>query len=336
MNCEPSDGLDYVCGPVASEDLVRLPGSPWLLASGLNVGAPAQLYVIDTRTRQARAAWPDAEAASSGDEASADCPGGSPDLARVSMDGLGLRTGADGYSATLYAANHGDRHAIEVFHVDWQAGSPRVFWQDCLPLPSGTLANAVAPLPDGGIAFTSFHDPDDPQAWARMARGEPTGAVWEFRSTSGFRRIDRGDLSGANGLAVSADGSLLYVSSWSGGLLRVYDRRRHTQRDIAMGFLPDNIKVDVDGRLWVAGQASTVAAIASCTGPACPQPWVVAQVDAATGAVTPRLTGSGTAQVNYACSALPVDGALYITARGDQRLAVVPLAPFPAVTGDRR
>jgi DNA-binding beta-propeller fold protein YncE len=335
VHCAPSDGLEYVCGPVASEDVVRLGDGPWLLASGLNVGVPAHLYVIDSRTREARPVWPAAQELGAGHEPTADCPGGSPDPARVSMDGLGLRLDPGGRGATLYAANHGDRHAIEVFHVDWQTGTPQVSWQDCLPLPSGTLANAVAPLPDGGIAFTSFHDPDDPQAWARMARGEPTGALWEFRSTRGFRRLDRADLSGANGLAVSADGSVLYVSSWSGGLIRVYDRRRHTQRDIGLGFLPDNIKVDADGSLWVAGQASTVAAIAACKGPACPQPWVVAQVDAASGRVALRLQRSGSAEINYACSALPVDGALFITARGDQRLAVVPLATLRP-TGDRR
>ena len=39
--CSPSDGLSYVCGPAASEDLARIPGTPWLVAGGLNIGAPA-------------------------------------------------------------------------------------------------------------------------------------------------------------------------------------------------------------------------------------------------------------------------------------------------------
>jgi hypothetical protein len=47
--CAPESGLQFICGPVASEDLARIPGTPWLIASGLNLGAPAHFYLIDTR-----------------------------------------------------------------------------------------------------------------------------------------------------------------------------------------------------------------------------------------------------------------------------------------------
>ncbi|RYD48428.1 MAG: acetolactate synthase large subunit, partial [Verrucomicrobiaceae bacterium] len=47
-----------VCGPRAAEDLVRIPGTPWLLAGGLATDRPAAFYAIDHRTKQARPVFP--------------------------------------------------------------------------------------------------------------------------------------------------------------------------------------------------------------------------------------------------------------------------------------
>jgi hypothetical protein len=49
-HCLPDEGIAAICGPVASEDLARIPGTRWLIASGLNIGAPAHLYLIDSRS----------------------------------------------------------------------------------------------------------------------------------------------------------------------------------------------------------------------------------------------------------------------------------------------
>src|SRR5262245_37795162 len=35
-SCADEEGLHFICGPVASEDLVQVPGTRWLIASGLN------------------------------------------------------------------------------------------------------------------------------------------------------------------------------------------------------------------------------------------------------------------------------------------------------------
>ena len=78
------------------------------------------------------------------------------------------------------AANHGDRMAIEFFEVDARQGAPTLHWKGCAPLPAGTLPNAVTTLPDGGLLVISFYDPNDAQAWTRMAAGQNTGRRgWE-------------------------------------------------------------------------------------------------------------------------------------------------------------
>jgi hypothetical protein len=315
-SCRPSEGLSYVCGPIASEDLVRVPDSRWLIASGMNVGAPAHLYLIDSRRKRATiAVAPGAQPQSVSDSG---CPG-PPDPLRMSLDGLALRPGAHGLH-TLYAANHGDRMAIEIFSIDARSERPRLRWLDCARLPEKTLPNAVATLPGGGFLVISFYDPTDPEAWARMGRGQLTGRILQWQPGRGFGEVPHSATSGGNGLETSADGSLVYASSWSARRLVVLSLRQGTRREIALDFMPDNIHRLADGSLLVAGQRTTVDAIHVC-GPQCPQPWVVARVEPRTGAVQELLSGPGTPAINYACGAVAVADTLFITARGDQRLA---------------
>jgi len=94
--------------------------------------------------------------------------------------------------------------------------------------------------------------------------------------------------------------------------------------------MPDNIHRLRDGSLLVGGQRTTVDAIRACNGPQCPQPWVVARIEPATGAVTELVSGAGNPEINYACGAVAVAGTVFITVRGDQRIAwrSLPGEPF--------
>lgn len=316
--CAPSAGLHYICGPKASEDLVHIPHSPWLIASGMNVGEPAHLYLIDTVHKSASIVFPTAADRPPGAR-QAGCSG-PPDPARMSLDGLALRAGTRGLH-TLYAANHGDRMAIEFFAIDARGAEPTLRWSGCAPLPPGTLPNAVTTLPDGGLLVISFYDPNDAQAWTRMAAGQNTGRILQWHAATGFEPVPHSATSGGNGIETSADGQWIYASSWSSRQLVILSRKDGSRRAIALNFMPDNIHRLADGSLLVAGQRTTVAAIRACTGAQCPQPWVVARVQPRTGDIQRLLSGAGSAAVNYACGALAVNGTLYLTVRGDQRLA---------------
>ena len=296
----------------------------------MNVGEPAQLYLIDSRTQRATSLFPTDKPGMQLDASLRTGCTGPPRLEKMSTDGINMRAGHN-RQHLLYAANHGDRDAIEIFHIDARGSVPKAAWIGCVPMPPGTLANAVVPLADGGLLISSFYDPGDQDAWARMSRGENTGSLWEWHNDSGMRRLETGGISGANGVETSADGNTLYASAWSGGELLVLDRRTGARRRIALGFLPDNIKRAPDGTLFVGGQRSSVARIAACTGPDCPQDWTIARVDPLSGRVTPLITRPGNALINYACGAMQVGGTLYITARGDRRLAFLPLASLPSL-----
>lgn len=324
--CAPADGMQAICGPVASEDLALIPGTRWLIASGLNVGPAAHLYLVDTRDKRARTAFPQSPARI-GMQPSfrGTCPGPLKP-ASMSIDGLDIRPASGGNPPLLLAANHGDRHAIEFFSIDMRT-DPVLTWVGCVPMPKGTLANAVVALADGGMLVSSFHDPLDKDAWSRMDRGEATGAVWEWHPATGWT-LAHGGIAGANGIEVSADERTLYVSAWAASRLLAIDRIDGSRREVTLDFRPDNIHRTAGGALLIGGQRAAVRDIAACTA-SCPQPWLVARVDAKTGAASTLLSGDGSAAINYACGAIEVDGELFMTLRGEPRIAWHVLAQRP-------
>ena len=322
-DCTPRHGLGFICGPVGSEDIAHVPGTRWLVTSGLDLGGGGRLYLVDAKAKGARVLDVRTAAANPG------CPG-PPNLARLSTDGLTLRPGAGGRHM-LYVANHGDRRAIEMFRIDARRDVPTATWSGCAPMPAATLPNAVAALSGGRLIVTSFHDPDDARVWDKMARQEPTGSVWEWRPGAGFHRLEVGPVSGANGVEVSRDERTLYVSAWSASKLVVVDLKTLGRREIPLDFLPDNIKRAPDGSLLVGGQRTTVASIAACHGPKCPQDWIIARVDPRRGTVTSLVSRHGDELIDYACTGLEVGGVLYITARGDKRIAYIPKSVLPSL-----
>src|SRR5690348_8751430 len=50
--CAPAGGLNFICGLQAAEDLVLVPNTRWLIASGMAAGSG--LHLIDTQAKTAR------------------------------------------------------------------------------------------------------------------------------------------------------------------------------------------------------------------------------------------------------------------------------------------
>src|SRR6185295_11330891 len=50
--CAPSGGLTFICGVPNPEDLVLVPNTRWLIASGMAPGSG--LHLVDTRAKTAR------------------------------------------------------------------------------------------------------------------------------------------------------------------------------------------------------------------------------------------------------------------------------------------
>ena len=140
--CTPSGGLNFICGLPAPEDLVLVPRTRWLIASGMAAGSG--LHLIDTQAKTARSLPFTVRA----DKARfPNCPGPA-DPKQIVPHGLSLRVGQSG-RYTLYATNHGGRESIEVFEVDSGSDVPSAAWTGCVLLPEKLAANSVAAFSDG-------------------------------------------------------------------------------------------------------------------------------------------------------------------------------------------
>jgi hypothetical protein len=286
------DALACIDGPVGSEDIVHVPGTSWLIASGLNLGTPAQLSLIDTRTKSATALSVSYQPGTEGDRGAA---------------------------------------PPEIFAIDSALARPALRWVGCVLLPANALPNAVRPLADGSLLVICPYDPTVPDFWSRMARAQNTGRILKWRADQGIEEWPHSAMSGGNGLEVSADGKLVYASAWSARQLVVFSLPEGTRRAIALDFMPDNIHALADGTLLVAGQRTTVEAICGCADASCPQPWVIARIDVDSAEVRELLAGQGTEKVNYACGALVAGDSMYVTVRGDRCIVYKALSELPSM-----
>ncbi len=112
--CKPSGGLEFVCGLKNPEDLVAVPGTKWIVASGMAPGVGITL--IDSRDGSHSQIYPGPSPAAKHDTMFTECTT-PPDAAKLETHGLNLRVGANG-RPTLYAVAHGARESIEVFDVE--------------------------------------------------------------------------------------------------------------------------------------------------------------------------------------------------------------------------
>jgi hypothetical protein len=255
--CAPVGELHFICGPHHPEDLVLIPGTHWILVSGLggaspgSAPGPGDLYLLHaTDKRWHSIARASLAAVNRDTKLYGDCP--APDAAQFISHGLAIRAGSDGRH-TLYAVNHGGRESVEVFAIDARGAEPRLTWSGCAVLAPSAWLNAVTPLPGDGFIVTSTFDPKDPQAQAKMAGGQYAGAVYEWQPERGFTSL--AGISGDNGVAISSDGRWLYFNWFFGhSVIRVARAGSGEPTTATVDFLPDNIHYAPDGSLYVTGQ----------------------------------------------------------------------------------
>jgi len=179
--CDPDGKVTFICGVVSPEDLVPVPRSDWVIASGYTRGA---VHVINTRSFAHTQVFPAATARERLDKATyADCPGpiDPGERERFSAHGLAVAAGTDRVH-TVYLVHHGLRESIEVFEIDTRPATPLFTWIGCVIAPKTASFNSVTPIPGGGFAATNPNR-RDPQA-----KPDPTntGEVWEWHPKQGF------------------------------------------------------------------------------------------------------------------------------------------------------
>jgi hypothetical protein len=287
--CDPQNGVEFVCGPQNAEDLVAVPETNWIIASGMAPGSG--LYLIDSR----EASWSTLEPGVSHDATTfpgCDMP---PDSATLITHGLNIRAGATG-RATLYVVAHGARESIEAYDVDVSGAHPTLTWKGCVLLPEGLAANSVASFADGSLVATVLFMPGT--TFADAMNKKPTGAVLEWSpGDTGFELVRGSELSANNGIEVSADGREIYVASSGLQTIVAFARGNPTRQlrtTAPLPFTPDNVHLAPDGRLLTAGMKNDVPECGGTPGPqhdleklaACPRPSIGLAVDPATMATT--------------------------------------------------
>ena len=328
-DCQPSGEYGFVCGLQNAEDLVLVPDTKWIIASGM---APtAAIYLIDSEQKTWSELYPaDAPRARQAMATYGACPG-SPDPNNFVTHGLNLRPGKDGHS-TLYVVGHGGREAIEVFDVDANGSTPALTWIGCVLTPDGMEANSVASFSDGSLLATIPLHTGKTISDA-MAR-QTTGAVYEWSpGDSGFTQIAGTGLPYGNGIEVSAAGDEIYVVSSGLFTFTVFSNSnpaRVLRVSEPMTFVPDNLHRSNDGTLITAGLVVDYAACGAVSGPeefdlaefaSCPRPFVVRAIDPQTMLGKDIARGPANERFSNITMALPVGNELWIGTFAGDRVA---------------
>jgi hypothetical protein len=332
--CAPGHAFDYVCGLDRPEDLVALPASPWIIASGFTQGGGLRL--IDRRTRSFTDWYHGAPDQLSHDRSAfPDCPG-PPDRARLMTRGLHLRTLPNG-AHRLYVVGHDGREAVEIFDIDRiQSANPCIRWRGCLPMPEGQVGNSVASFADGTILVTVLTRPGT--TIADFVEGRSTGAVWQWNpATRRFAELAGTQLPGNNGIETDPDGRHFYVVAFGWHAVLVFDRtdtRTPVARITAVDFMPDNIRWS-GGRLLIAGMRLDEPAcgglrrvIGGIADPMrCHRGTMVGEVLPAENRVATVAYARPEPAFNGASTAILVDGQLWLGSFQSDRVAIVRPTP---------
>jgi hypothetical protein len=314
--CTPSGGLNFVCGMSNPEDLVQIPKTRWIVASGMSEGSG--MYLIDSEAKTAQRVFGSTFFKLKHDKAAYGACPADFDAQKASLHGLSIRAGQGGKSK-LYATNHGGRETIEAFEVDASGATPTITWVGCAPMPEGLAANSVSSFSDGSIITTVLTTAG--KTIADALAGRNTGAVylWSPGATA-FRVLPGTELPGDNGIEVSADDKEFYVVA-SGSKRIVAFSRANPSKALRFAqlkeFAPDNVHWTSDGRLITGGMNDNEPACGGApTGEGslrgCPRGYIIATVDPKSMVATELARGPANPAFSAATIGLLSGGNLWI------------------------
>jgi len=302
LSCEPVGAARPICGFQNPEDLELLPDGEHLLVSefgsmqGARAGSLALFELAsDERTVLYRGGDGGSVTPGWGDP---DCPGPPPEA--MSPHGIHLSRRADG-GLQLLVVNHGGRESVELFEVIGSGSGWAVAWRGCAVAPEGAWLNDVVALPEGGFLVTHML-PKRGGALQVVEYLKPallgmrTGHVLEWRPERGFAPLSGTEAAFANGIALSADGTTIYLNASIGGEVLRIDRASGRAQGSAKVAGPDNSSWAPDGRLLVASFTGQLWETLACDGierGACPIPFEIVAVDPETLATETVYRGGG-------------------------------------------
>ena len=330
-DCSPTAGLSFICGLQNPEDVVSVPGTRWLLTSGMAPGAG--LTIVDVTTRSARKLFAPGTAATRADRARfANCPG-PLDAKQAVLHGLALRA-APGGRYTVYVTNHGGRESVEVFELSVGAGTaaPSATWIGCVLLPPKLSANSVTAFSDGTLLATVLILPGKTFEDAFAMRN--TGIVLQWTpGAKTFVELKGTELVANNGIETSPDDREFYVASTTMRRIYAFSRAKPGGGPLRFAqlkdFGPDNVRWTSDNRLITAGLIDDEPACGGRPkneeGIRCPMGYAVATIDPKTMAVTEIARGPRTPAFTGTAMAAVVGNELWLGSFYANRVAYRPL-----------
>jgi len=255
----------FIVGVYNVEDLVQIPGTQWIVGSGVTTQGPGMedqvitkdyLHIFDAKAETGRRVEPE-EIAIRADKASYPETTTPPDWERFGPHGIGLGA-RKGNVITLYAVNHGAREAVEVFKIDVSGKRPRFTWVGTVLAPADGFIDAVAWIPGtDGLVVTALLDPRDPEGSAKkQMKGEPVGWVREWHPKTGWKTLPGTEkFSASNGVIVSPDGRHVFVAASANFVVYRVTRGGTSPEVVSTSRLagfPDNVRWSADGKSILA------------------------------------------------------------------------------------
>jgi hypothetical protein len=312
--CDTKDP-SIICGFKSPEDLIRLPGTSWVISSQLNMDVKppyehpvftfrhAPLMAIKIDTHEVTPLFP--TAASSTDWDRKTYPECKAPPKELTSHGLNVKPlGKDKFR--LFVVNHGERQSVEIIDVAATDKNLKATWRGCLMAPAGmSFPNSVAPLPDGGLVLSG-------------------SGVQIWHHGNGWEKI--GNVPGSNGVEISPDGKAIYVNDYEAQLIEKLDLQGKVIKSTPkLDFQPDNLRWGDDGGLYVAGTTTSAEQEASmaCFEPSgCKIGFVSARVDPETLAVTDVVRSAGIQNFGIATVTLKVGNGVWIGTVGADHILV--------------
>lgn len=328
--CEADGKAQFICGLKSPEDLAHVPGSDWVIVSGMADAKShrGQLYAVNSRDKSIKSLYPLASSEPKHDRRLyTACPGPLPN-GELGAHGIDVKAGNNRIH-TLYAVNHAGRESFEVFELDASGPAPVLTWIGCVIYPAGTSGNGIVALPDGGIATTNFKDPADTNAFQKMTAGEITGNVLEWHRDKGWTPIPDSAMSGANGIVVTPDGKSLYVAGWPGKNVTRFERGAASPKreTIATGILTDNLRWMADGSMLAGGQDGNMPGVFQCQPPKCRIGSAAVKIDPRTQKATRIATYAGSEGFEGATTSLEVGKEIWMGSFRGERILRLPAQP---------
>ena len=320
--CTPAGGLSFICGVQNPEDLVVVPNTRWMIASGMAPGSG--LHLVDTQAKTVRNLY--ASGTARADKTKyASCPG-PLDAKQAVLHGLSLRA-AQGGRYTIYATNHGGRESVEVWELDASGATPSATWVGCVVTPNNMALNSVAAFSDGSLVATVLILPGKTFEDAFAQRNTGVVLAWKPGDKT-FQMLPGTELSANNGIETSPDDREFYVASTTTKRIIAFARNapyKPLRTAQLKEFGPDNVRWTSDNRLITAGMLDEEPACGGApkteAGIRCPRGYVVVTIDPKTMAVTEIARGPATPSFTGTAIAMRVGNELWLGSFFADRIA---------------